>query len=236
MRAVVSHQLRRIWAITTATLLCLWSLIALFVYTATVQYGEKDCWFSVFRIMQVLMPVAAVLPLSFWIDPFFSEQSAELLHSLPEIHHALFCILCLLIPALWLCTVVLPLATAWFLLPEFSLLTALVRCSAQVLFSQALFMVSGALLRSTLNGMTVLLLTNGAMLLSIEIPAAHGTVFQTFNLFESFSFTNQNPFSIGKEALILALAVLLLVFYRYRMRHYFSHAAEILCHVRQRNK
>ncbi len=235
MKTVIAHQFRQIRMVTAGTLLCLWSLIALFVYTASVQYGEKSCWFSVFQNLQVLLPVAAVLPLAFWVDPFFSEQSAELLHSLPKIHHALFCALSFLLPSLWLCTVVFPLAFAWLLLPEFSFWDAIIRCSLQVFFSQALFLASGAMFRSTLNGIAVFLLTDGTMLLSMELPAARGTVLQTVNLFDSFSFVAQNPFSIEKEMIILSLTILLFALYLYCMHHYFSNEAALHCCIRQKN-
>lgn len=208
MSRLFRYQLLRIWKVIFSVLVALWGLIALFTYTAMTQYGDEMCWFSVFRILQVLLPIAATIPLSFWMEPFLSADSAEVLHSLPEIHRLVFTSTTLFLFALWLCASVIPLSCLRMLSAFFPLGSAMLRFSAQCLFSQAVFFLSAVWLRSALHGLAAVFLVDGAMLLSLEVPALSESILQKVNIFDRFSFSAQNPFSFGKEILIITISLI----------------------------
>ena len=216
------YQLLRIWKAVLSVLLVLWGLLALFTYTAMAQYGPEICWFSVFRILQILLPIAAAVPLSFWMEPFLSADSAEILHSLPDIHRSVFTSTSLFLLVLWFFGNALPLSCLRLTSACFPLGSAMLRFFAQCLFSQAVFFLSAVWFRSALHGLETVFLLNGVMLLSLEIPALTGTILQKVNIFDLFTYTAVNPFSLGKELLITGISIALIAAGAFAFVHYYS--------------
>lgn len=221
MSAVLQCQMRRVWKWTAAILLTLWGLIALFTYTAVSQYGKENCWFSVFRMMQALLPVAAVLPLTVWMEPFLSGGSAEVLHALPEIKRAAGKATAMFMLALWLSTAMLPIGCLRVVSPSYPFAATLVRFSVQCLFSQSAFLLAAVGLRSALHGLSAVFLLNGSMLLALEIPATGGTLLRKMNLFEQYAFSAMPPLSLPKTLLLSALSIAFLTLAIRRFCHFF---------------